>query len=152
MEKVIYKKTQFSLLIWAVIVPVSLVLLFISLKAEENIPSYVNLGIFILLILTALIFSRLTITLTNKKIEAAFGLRLFVQKLELKEINIEDIEVLTPSSWYGIGLRLTPKGTLYNVKFGKAIRIKTNQKTLFVGSDEAEIIKDLLIEELKKEN
>ncbi|PZD77254.1 hypothetical protein [Mesonia sp. K7] len=150
METILYKKTQFNILIWVISVPVCVVLVFLSLKANDLSLSIFNLVFLGFLIVVNLIFSRLTITLTNKKIEATFGLRIFKQQMDLESIKPENIEVFKPSSWYGIGLRLTPKGKLFNVKFGKAIRIETPDKTFFVGSDEAEHIKDLMIKELRK--
>ena len=87
----------------------------------------------------------------NKKIEAKFGIGLIKRSLLLSEIDYSTIEEIKIPAVYGIGIRITPHGTLYNVKIGNAIKIKSHNKTFLVGTDEYTRIKNTLLELQSKE-
>jgi hypothetical protein len=150
---VIYKKTQTSLLllvISAVIIVAQMFMFFSESKffGEVSLSSF--LFITIILLLTLLLFSRLTIQIDKEIISGFFGFGIFKQKMRLVDIDAKTIEVIEAPLYYGVGLRFTPKGTLYNTKPGKAIRLKSKDgsKTFFVGTEEAEQIKTILLNQL----
>ena len=151
--KMYYKKTQHAYILYIIsiiILAIQWSIYFIKLDriGKVSISLYVILSI--VFISVCLVFGRLTINMNEDEISASFGLKFLVQKMKIKEIDPESIEVLKPSLLYGIGLRLTPKGTLYNTKPSKAIRIKSKdgKKTFFVGTSDAEILKEKIIEQL----
>jgi len=151
---VIYKKTQTSyllLVISAVIIGAQFFMFFTESEffGEVSLSSF--LFISIILVLTLLLFSRLTIAIDNDRISGFFGFGIFKQKMQLSDIDKKTIEVINAPLYYGVGLRFTPKGTLYNTKPGKAIRLKSKDgsKTFFVGTDDAEEIKNLLLQQLR---
>jgi len=124
---------------------------FFMLFTESEFFGKVSLNSFlfitIILVITLIVFSRLTITINKEKISGFFGFKIFRQKMLLSEIDRNTIEVIKAPLYYGVGLRFTPKGTLYNTKPGSAIRFKSKDgsKTFFVGTDDAEKIKDILL-------
>ncbi|WP_397362015.1 hypothetical protein [Olleya sp. R77988] len=144
-----YKNIQYGFFI---IILMTIIITVIScLAIFKNV---FNIPIFITLLTTTIaliIFHRLTITIDNKQIKAVFGLGLIKQSIKIEDIDINSIkEVQVP--WYvGIGIRLTSKGTLYNVKTGNAIYIKSKNKLFYVGTDDYDTIKNVLIK-LKTEN
>lgn len=152
--KKIYRHTQTNALLWilSVIIIGAQVIVLLKKDVLENKVVLIPIAIITLvLVLTSLIFTRLTITITNKHIEAAFGFRVFVQKMALENIDPAKIEVIKTPLSYGIGLRMTPKGTLYNTRHGKSLHItsKDGKKTFFIGSKNAEEIKAILLKELR---
>lgn len=89
-----------------------------------------------------LFFYKLTICIDNEKITVIFGIG-FLKK-SIKHTEIERIEIYKSSWLTGVGIRLTPKGWLWNVKVGEAILIKHKTNTFLVGTDEASEIITLL--------
>ena len=89
-------------------------------------------------------FYKLTITITKDSIEAKFGIGLIKRHLKIKDIEYKSIEKIKVPALYGIGIRLTPHGWLYNVSIGHAIKIKSKTKTFFVGTEDFEKIQTIL--------
>jgi hypothetical protein len=152
--KKIYQHTQVNALLWilsVIIIGAQVIVLLKKETLENNIALIPIAIVTLVLVLASLIFTRLTITITNKHIEAAFGFRAFVQKMTLEDIDPSKIEIIKTPLSYGIGLRMTPKGTLYNTRHGKSLHItsKDGKKTFFIGSKNAEEIKAILLKELR---
>ena len=120
-----YKKTQFGVLLNIVLGLISIITIgFFLFQIGSNpiplIPTLILISLFTLIILN---FYKLTVTITDKKIEAKFGIGLIKRSLLLSEIDYSTIEEIKIPAVYGIGIRITPHGTLYNVKIGNAIKI-----------------------------
>jgi hypothetical protein len=96
---------------------------------------------------------RLTIKINDNYIIAIFGIGLLKRKIKILDIDFSTLEITKPPMLAGVGIRLTPKGWLWNVKFGKAIYFKSKSgKTFFVGTDEPEIIVQKLRKVQSKNN
>jgi hypothetical protein len=143
-----YKQTQYGLFIIAFSVLISA---FIGYSyyyqlGDKPLPLTVTLLLIGVLILSLITFYKLTIRIDKEKITATFGFGIIKKTMLLSEIDKDSIEkVIMP--WYvGIGIRITSKGTLYNVKTGATILIKNKQqtKTFLVGTDDFEGIKTAL--------
>ena len=142
-----YKQTQFGVLLTVILSLISIITLglFLFKIGKNPIPLVPTLGIISLFVLILLSFYKLTITITDEKIEAKFGIGLIKRSLLLSDIDYNTIEEIKTPALYGIGIRITPYGILYNVKTGSAIKIKSHNKTFFVGTDEFSIINDTLL-------
>lgn len=147
----LYKKTQYAY--WLYTITTILIILQVILCCvldfgkNSHLPAVLtSFTISSLFLIISLIFGSLTIEITETKISAYFNFKIFKQEITFSEIDYSTIKVFKPPFIYGIGLRLTPKGTLYNVKFGKAIWLqsKSSSKTFFVGTEDAELIKSLI--------
>jgi hypothetical protein len=101
--------------------------------------SSVELGVlaivFLVTVVTALLFRKLTITVDEKAFRAAFGPG-FIHK----EVAISEIERCEPMRirwWYGLGIHLTRNGWLYNVSGGDAVILHLRDgRRLCFGTDE----------------
>ncbi|WP_055447846.1 hypothetical protein [Lacinutrix mariniflava] len=143
----LYKQTQYGTFITTIIsvIAISTGTLFV-LQTGNNPISWVLLtSILLLFFLIILTFYKLTITIDNDKIEAKFGVGLLKRSLKIKDINYDSIENIKVPMLYGIGIRLTPYGWLYNVKTGNAIKIKSNNSTFFVGTEDFKTIHSILL-------
>jgi hypothetical protein len=112
---------------------------------NQPIPFEIFIILFPLFGIILLFFYKLTIKIDDEKITAIFGIGIIKRTINIENIMVESIKEVKIPWYYGIGIRLTPKGWLYNVKFGKSIIMKTKHKTFLVGTDDANTIKKILI-------
>ena len=103
--------------------------------------------------LVALFQYGLTIKVDETHVRWHFGLGAFRNKIALEKIL--DVEVVENTKAMGYGMRVTDKGTLYNVSGHRAVelRIKTpwkKDKFILLGTDEPEVLRDVLLERIKK--
>ncbi len=90
-----------------------------------------------ILTICGLIFSSLTIRITEQALEWQFGLGLIRKEVPLKEI--EGVEVTGTTVLQGWGIHYTSRGWLYNVSGFRAIAVTLkNGKQFVLGTDEPE--------------
>ena len=146
MKQIKYKETQYGILLNVVLAISILFSFFTYSKVINESGAVILLIVIFLIIILWLLLYKITIIITDDVISAIFGIGLLKKEIPLKEIDFSTLEVVKPSMLTGIGIRYTTKGWLWNVKFGKAIYFKTKTgKTFFVGTDEADKIRDLLL-------
>lgn len=97
------------------------------------------LGVFVILVFTAVEFRKLTIKIENETLRACFGSGLIGQKMPLAEIAA--FQPIRIRWWYGWGIHLVPTpygwGWLYNISGWDAVAIKLrNGKRLALGTDD----------------
>ena len=96
----------------------------------------------LILPLIFLLFYKLTITVTREYIKVSFGIGII--SFKVKPTNVLSTEIIHPKWWWGIGIRITPKGWLYNVAMGPAVLIHYEKEgkrhSLFIGSPEPEVL------------
>lgn len=138
--KSIYKHAQVG---YAILVPFAIVLalyLAFVLPAENGGKTLLVLAPIALIIL---FFSVLTIEVTGKEVRWSYGPRVRAQRVELS--RIASARVVRNPWYYGWGVRLTPRGMLYNVAGMGAVEIELKSGTAFrLGSDEPERLRDAL--------
>ncbi len=103
--------------------------------------------------LIALFQYGLTIKVDETHVRWHFGLGAFGNKIPLEKIL--DVEVVENTKAMGYGMRVTDKGTLYSVSGHRAVelRIKTSwkkDKFILLGTDEPEVLRDVLLERINK--
>lgn len=142
-----YQHTQYGKLIIIIIALLTLITLTFSIIETDRFSITTTETAFVLIIffIIFLMFYKLTITITNEEIEAKFGIGLLKRSLKVKDINYNTIEKIKVPFLYGIGIRLTPYGWLYNVNTGHAIKMKSDTKTFFVGTEDFEKIHSILL-------
>ena len=147
-ENIKYKSTQLAKWILAIgVISFPLLLLSYFYKWGNHPCSLSTLGlIFLVLVIILLLFYKLTIIIDGEKISAIFGIGLIKKSIDLDKIDLNSIEEIKIPWYYGMGIRVTPHGILYNVKPGKAIKLKSKieNKTFLVGTDNFEEIKRIL--------
>ncbi len=150
--KTIYKKTQYVIFLNAIllIVMVFLTYGYVYQTGNKPLPLLPYSILMLVFIVVILFFYKLTIIIDNEKIEAIFGIGLLKKSIKINDIkSIENYKI----PWYaGIGIRLTPKGWLWNVSLGNAVLInnKTTSKTFLVGSNEVDKVINIINTQIKK--
>ncbi len=85
-----------------------------------------------------LLFYRLTVEVHNDHILLKYGIGLIRFKLRMD--SIEKTEVIQTPWYWGLGIRITQDGMLYNIHSSKALKIKyrfaQKSKTVLIGSKE----------------
>lgn len=81
-------------------------------------------------------------------IVASFGIGFLSRRMNFQEMDVFTIQLVDIPWYYGIGIRYTSAGILYNTKHNKAIRIlsKDRKKVFLVGTDHYEEIKSILLQ------
>jgi hypothetical protein len=91
----------------------------------------------VVLLVGAIFFSTLTITIEDGMLRASFGPGLIRKKVRLAEIAA--VRPVPVRWWYGWGIHLTPHGWLFNVSGWKAVEITLrNGRRFCLGTDEPE--------------
>ncbi len=99
----------------------------------------VLLPLTILLIIVGGLFAFLTIEVKDGVVRASFGPGLIHKTVRLEEV--ERCEIVTYPWYYGYGIRLTPRGWLYNVSGNQAVAlILKNGRTIQLGTDQPEVL------------
>lgn len=106
-----------------------------------------ELTIFLVLVLVmsliTLLFYKLTVQINNDGILLTYGIGII--RIHIHILHL-DSTVVTRTRWYyGLGIRFSPQGMIYNIQSLKALKIRHtkngNSKTFFIGSPEPEAIK-----------
>ncbi|GLX85475.1 hypothetical protein tloyanaT_17270 [Thalassotalea loyana] len=114
--------------------------------ATHEIVSVMNATL-ALLIIVSVLFSSLTIYITDDKIGWHFGLKFWHKTLPLSDVK--SARLVTTKWYYGLGIRLVPNGWLYIVSGNQAVELTTKtNKHIMIGTDDGE----RLIAQLSKQN
>ncbi|PCH72336.1 MAG: hypothetical protein COB98_11900 [Flavobacteriaceae bacterium] len=110
------------------------------------IPLIVSLIVQLFFIGIILLMYRLKITIDNTHITVTLGIGLIKNSILIKDIVMSDVKKVSIPWYYGIGIRLTPYGMLYNVKVGMALLIPSKNKgrTLLVGTNDTDLLMKIL--------
>ncbi len=131
--------------------PVWLILIFV-LALGATAMAYMSQGwhislVFVLVFVAsiALLFSGLSVEVTESSIKLAFGIGLI--RRTIKRDQIKNVEKVRNSWWYGFGIRYTPHGWMWNIAGLDAIEITYfNGDKFRIGTDEPDKLLQALIE------
>ncbi|MCH9765366.1 MAG: hypothetical protein K0U34_05175 [Alphaproteobacteria bacterium] len=116
-------------------------LTFILAVAAVDVPA-VNRLLYVLsavLLAAGWLFSSLTVAVTDDQLRWFFGPGFWNKSIARSEIT--SAQPVRTKWWYGWGIRMTPKGWLYNVSGLDAVAITTKSgKTVLIGSDEPQAL------------
>ena len=135
-----YKRTQIGWLVIAFIVPMIafLVVLYVNQWGDNPIPFWPFILIASLFVIAILLFYKLTIEIDGNTLKLTYGIGIIKFKIRIDQLlSVEEVR----NPWYyGWGIRITPKGMLYNIHGFKAVAIKYfkdgKEKSVMVGTDE----------------
>ena len=106
-------------------------------------PLPVTLSVAVLLLISAVLFSSLTVEISDGELRIHFGPGFWRKRYALTEVTGAD--VARSSWWEGWGIRITPRGMLYNVSGTDAVEIKLRSGQSFrIGTDEPEALAQAL--------
>jgi hypothetical protein len=133
-----YKHTQIGYLIIGGLFGIAIFLAITGIAAPAGRDGLLISAIIeAILLICAIMFSKLTIKIDGESLEASFATGLIRKKVPLAEIaGFEPVRI---SWWHGWGIHLTPHGWLYNVSGldAVAIRLRSGQK-FALGTDDAD--------------
>jgi hypothetical protein len=135
----IYRHTQIGFLTLIVML-VAAVGIF-ALGARSPLP--ITLSVAALLLISGVLFSLLTVEVGDGELRFHFGPGFWRKRFSLADVTSADV---TRSSWWeGWGIRITPRGMLYNVSGMDAVEIKLRSgQRLRIGTDEPEALAEAI--------
>ncbi|MCY3773305.1 MAG: hypothetical protein OXG98_14965 [Gemmatimonadetes bacterium] len=141
-----YRHTQFGTVNVVIIIAI-LPLVFLPAWLAGAAPLAWMILIFLLGILV--LFYNLTVTIDAEHLRISFGIGVIRKRFPLDQID--SCQPVRNSWLYGWGIRLTPRGWLYNVSGLKAVELKMKSgKTCRIGTDEPEVLAAALREALSR--
>jgi len=103
----------------------------------------ITISVAVLLLISGVLFSSLTVEVSDGELRFHFGPGFWRKRFALSEIVGAD--VTRSSAWEGWGIRITPRGMLYNVSGKEAVEVHLRSGQRFrIGTDEAEVLAEAL--------
>ena len=137
-----YKKSQYG---WLLIVMVLTILGFLFLAytyqwGDFPLPFLPFLLLSLLFVFVFLLFYKLTIEIRSSGLRLIYGIGIVSIAIDIDQLK--QVESIKTRWYWGLGIRITPKGMLYNIQGLKAVRLeyisKGKHKKVMVGSPEPE--------------
>jgi len=150
-----YKKSQTGWVLIAIFAPVLGFLFLAHLNRWGNnplplTPFLILSGLFVFI---SLLFYKLTVHVEKSKIKLIYGIGLIRATFKIDQLS--RAEVIKTPWYYGLGIRITPKGMLYNIHGSQAVRLeyqhKGKSKSVMIGTPEPEQLKDYLEKNFSRE-
>jgi hypothetical protein len=106
-----YKEFTFGWLIFAIVIPIHLVLTYLYVNNIGNRPMSTSIYALITVTLFSIyiLFSGLTTKVTTEKIIVSFGPGIITKRIELK--TVKTVEAVKSPWYYGWGIRIIPNGS-----------------------------------------
>ena len=143
-----YKSSQTGWIVMSLLLGVLVLLTLSVYKPWGNnpiplTPYLIIAGVFILLIL---LFYRMTLEIDYPRMKIQYGIGLIRFTFCLD--HLQRVEIIHTPWYYGLGIRITPKGMLYNIQGSGAVRIfyqkNGKNKSFMVGTPNPEELKEVL--------
>jgi len=139
-----YRKTQTAWPINAlfIIAWIFLLITFIYKLGSKPTSLPVFLAISASWLIIVLMFYKFTIQIDDESIHLSFGIGLAKKNIDLN--TIESVEQVRNKWWYGLGIRLTPHGWLWNIWGLDAVELtfKEGKRKFRIGTNEPELLKN----------
>lgn len=112
-----------------------------SLNMNVELPVLLSVGAVIITL--TLLFYQLTVSINDDRIQLTYGIGIIRITKDIQQI--ESVEITRTPWYYGLGIRLSPLGLIYNIQSLKAVKIEHSNngktKTFFIGTPEPEAVK-----------
>jgi hypothetical protein len=133
----VYTRTQFaSPLIWVSLLAVVLICIMTVLFEE---PVWALYLVAALLVAVFAVFHKMTVSIDAEYLRVSYGPGLIRFRFPLG--SIRSCKQVRNSWWYGLGIRWTPHGWLYNIAGLDAVELELEDgRTVRVGSPEPEVL------------
>ena len=133
---VIYQHTQIGTTVLAFVIPIILILSFLLFRF--SLPVTAAIAPLVGIIIAAL-FATLTVRVSETQVKCAFSFGLIRKTFPVSEIS--RVAIAKNPWYYGWGIRLTPKGWMFNVSGLDAVELELNSGSYFrIGTDEPEAL------------
>ena len=147
-----HKEFQFGWIIFWSMISIQIVCTYLYVNGVGNRPldadSFVIVSLLNLVVL--LLFYGLTTRVANKAVTVSFGIGIIRKHIRLD--RIKSVEAVTTPWYYGWGIRIIPKGILYNVSGVHGVEIKFNDTSsvIRIGSTDSENLKQEIEKRLSR--
>ncbi len=130
MSKTHYKETQPFYLIGIIcVISIAFMTYFIIEQWIDNdTAAYTLIACCLLFVIILILFYKLDIIITSEYAIASFGIGLLYKKIAINDLDITTARGVKIPWYWGIGIRFTPEGTLYNTHTGGNLHLKTKNK------------------------
>jgi hypothetical protein len=146
------KFTQFGTFSLVAMLPILIfvMIMLIVTGFNDTLPAIILIFVIVTLIICLLIFYKLTIDIDDTHVAFSLGIGLVKKKYALKDID--ECRPVKNNLLYGIGIRLTPDGWLYNVSGLYAIELtfKNKKFKVRIGTDKPEEVAETINRLLNK--
>lgn len=121
-----YKEFTFGWLIFIFVIPIHLFMTYLYLNDIGDRPMGPNeyIVITVIVALVCLLFYGLTTEITSDAITVSFGIGLIRKRIQLN--RIKTVESVKSPWYYGWGIRIIPRGTLYNISGTDGVELTFN--------------------------
>lgn len=136
MSDLAYRHKQKSSFMLALLMALAIVMLVSALLPGMSLVlRFIFVALSVMMAGLAAIFSCLTVIVDQTHLRWHFGLGFWKKAVALSDIAAAD--VVRTKWWYGWGIRLTPRGWLYNVSGLDAVAVRLRSgKRFMIGTDE----------------
>ncbi|WP_396596176.1 hypothetical protein [Dokdonia sp. R86516] len=95
---------------------------------DNDTAAYTLIACCLLFVIILILFYKLDIIITSEYAIASFGIGLLYKKIAINDLDITTARGVKIPWYWGIGIRFTPEGTLYNTHTGGNLHLKTKNK------------------------
>ena len=146
-----FEEFQFGWWIFVCLIPVQILIAFISLNKLGSLPIDTNVFVSInmILVLPYFLFYGLTTKISQEAIIVSFGIGLIEKRIPLNRVTT--VEKVRNPWYYGLGLRVIPNGILYNIGGSDAVELRFNDTTRIfrIGTKDSTSLKHEILSRLK---
>lgn len=146
-----YKEFQFGWLIFAIIIPIQIVITYFFLNNLGDKPFSIAGFVLVssILILTYLCFYGLTTIVSEGKITIVYGIGFPRRAIDMNKVK--SVEMVKNPWYYGWGIRFFPNGMLYNITGTKGVELQFIDKAgvVRIGSKDSHRLKQEIQKRLK---
>lgn len=129
----LYEHRQVATLILALLTIV--VVWTVGLLVRTEMPHALNVSVAVVGVAFVLLFWCLNVEVTEEKVSVSFGFGWIRRSIPISDIV--SVQVVRNKWWYGLGIRLTPHGWMFNVAGLDAVELEfRNEKKFRIGSEE----------------
>lgn len=140
------KFTQFGTFLVIIMFPLLLMFMVMLIKSgfKNDWECYIHLFLVFTLLITLLIFYKLTITINNTTVDFKLGVGWIGKSYKISDIK--SCKSVSNSPFIGIGIRMLSNGWLFNVSGLKAIELQFNNKksVVRIGTNKPDEISQLI--------
>lgn len=141
-----YQRTQWGLIAVPVFVAAIAVLIVLSLVSDEfrDVLGW-TVALLVAISLVVLHFSRLTVTVDDAEVTAAFGYINWPKRV-VRYHELASVAKVRNKWWYGYGIRWVPGGTMYNVQGNDAVELTyTSGRKFRIGTTDIDALYSALV-------
>lgn len=140
-----YEHTQLGYVTVPLLVGGALLAGVLAARADRWISKGGGLALTTVLLVGAVLFSSLTVTVNEQAVRFFFGPGFWEQRVPHEDV--QQVRVVQNPVWYGWGIRYTPDGWVYNVSGLRAVELTVaSEERIRIGTDEPGALKQALEE------